>query len=252
MRNDLEPLTGVAAEQHMRRLTRRGFAVGALAALAGAGAWGWLQSRATEDGLPWPLRRVLDFNRSLAEGYFSEGRLAPTFPADAVPGSARTNGLVGLAANNASANWKVVVEHPETAGQVVPLATILALPRQQIVNELKCVEGWSQVIQWSGVRFADFAAKFGPRQPTRYVYLATPDGSYYVGLDWASAVQPQSLLADIVNGAPLTWDHGAPLRVLLTVKYGYKSLKRVGLVRFTNERPPCYWAQRSYDWYAGL
>src|SRR5271156_5480367 len=107
MRNDLEPLTGVAAEQHMRRLTRRGFAVGALAALAGAGAWGWLRSRATEDGLPWPLRRVLDFNRSLAEGYFSEGRLAPTFPADAVPGSARTNGLVGLAANNASANWKV-------------------------------------------------------------------------------------------------------------------------------------------------
>jgi DMSO/TMAO reductase YedYZ molybdopterin-dependent catalytic subunit len=55
-----------------------------------------------------------------------------------------------------------------------------------------------------------------------------------------------------MNGQPLTRSHGAPLRLYLTVKYGYKSLKRVGVIRFQDERPPDYWAERGYDWYAGL
>src|SRR6516162_3946657 len=56
---------------------------------------------------------------------------------------------------------------------------------------------------------------------------------------------------DTMNWQPLTREHGAPLRLYLAVKYGYKSLKRVGLIRFTDERPRDYWADRGYDWYAG-
>jgi DMSO/TMAO reductase YedYZ molybdopterin-dependent catalytic subunit len=55
-----------------------------------------------------------------------------------------------------------------------------------------------------------------------------------------------------MNGVPLGRTHGAPLRLYLTVKYGFKSLKRVGLIRFTDTRPADYWADRGYDWYAGL
>jgi DMSO/TMAO reductase YedYZ molybdopterin-dependent catalytic subunit len=140
------------------------------------------------------------------------------------------------------------------------------LPRINLVTELKCIEGWSQVMHFGGVRFRDFLTQFGlgtrsgrapdlednPQDLYRYVYLATPDENYYVGLDMASAVHPQTVLCDTINWRPLTRQHGAPLRLYLTVKYGIKSLKRVGLIRFQDERPPDYWAQRGYDWYSGL
>ena len=81
---------------------------------------------------------------------------------------------------------------------------------------------------------------------------ATPDERYYVGLDMASDLHPQTLLCDTMNHQRLTREHGAPLRLYLAVKYGYKSLKRVGLIRFQDERPSDYWAARGYDWDAGL
>ena len=121
-------------------------------------------------------------------------------------------------------------------------------------------------MHFGGVRLLDFVTRFGlgthsgrapdpagnPQDLYRYVYLATPDEDYYVGLDMASALHPQTLLCDTMNWQPLTRQHGAPLRLYLAVKYGYKSLKRIGLIRFQDERPADYWAERSYDWYAGL
>jgi len=91
------PLSGSAAEQEMRRLTRRSFITGAGATLTGLGAWQWLASANPEGDLPWPLRRVLRFNQELGERLFSSSRLAPTFPAESVQNPARINGLVGLA-----------------------------------------------------------------------------------------------------------------------------------------------------------
>ena len=67
-----------------------------------------------------------------------------------------------------------------------------------------------------------------------------------------SMLHPQTLLCYERNGSPLSQEHGAPLRLYLAVKYGYKSLKRVGLIRFQDERPTDYWGERGYDWYAGL
>ena len=94
--NGLPPLTGAAAEQQMRRLTRRSFVVGAAATLAGLGAWRWLTTATPDDGVPWPFRRMLRFNQGLAEGLGSPHHLAPTFPAESVQGPARTNGQIGL------------------------------------------------------------------------------------------------------------------------------------------------------------
>jgi DMSO/TMAO reductase YedYZ molybdopterin-dependent catalytic subunit len=133
------------------------------------------------------------------------------------------------------------------------------------VTEFKCVEGWSTVVHWGGVRLLDFAAKFGlanhsgePFDPRRrppdlysYVGLETPNDGYYVGLDMPSALHPQTLLCFEMNGRPLTVEHGAPLRLVSTVKYGYKQIKRIETIRFTDQRPRDYWAERGYDWYAG-
>src|SRR5216683_1081362 len=105
------PLTGAAADQQMRRLTRRSFVTGAVATLAGLGAWRWLTTATAEDGVPWPLRRVLRFNQGLAEALGSPHQLAPTFPRESVQGPARTNGLVGLSGDVDGAGWKLRVQH---------------------------------------------------------------------------------------------------------------------------------------------
>jgi DMSO/TMAO reductase YedYZ molybdopterin-dependent catalytic subunit len=67
----------------------------------------------------------------------------------------------------------------------------------------------------------------------------------------ASALHPQTLLCYEMGGQPLTPDHGAPLRLVIPVKYGIKNLKQIGTIRFTDHRPADYWAERGYDWYAG-
>jgi hypothetical protein len=260
------PLAGEPAQRAMRRLTRRSFLTGAVAAVAGFGAWRWLATAEPEDGVPWPLRGMLRGNEWLASSLYAPTRLAPTFPAGRVQGAGRVNGLVGLDADVDAAGWPLRVQHEGRPEQVLNLQTVLGLPRHDLVTELKCVEGWSEVMQIGGVRFRDFVSHFGlatrsgdaldlqnnPGDLYRYVYLATPAEDYYVGLDLASALHPQTLLCDTMNGQALTQQHGAPLRLYLAVKYGYKSLKRIGLIRFQQARPPDYWAQRGYDWYAGL
>jgi DMSO/TMAO reductase YedYZ molybdopterin-dependent catalytic subunit len=261
------PLMGAEAERQMQRLTRRSFLTGAAAVLAGLGARRLLTTATPEDGLPWPLRRILRFNERLAESIGGPHRLAPTFPAASVRGAARTNGLIGLADEVDGAGWQLSIQHEGRGrGQAIRLRDVQALPRVDLVTEFRCVEGWSEVMHFGGVRFLDFVQRFGlatrsgrapnpagdPQDLFRYVYLATPDEDYYVGLDMASALHPQTLLCDTMNWQPLTQAHGAPVRLYLAVKCGYKSLKRIGVIRFQDQRPSDYWTGRGYDWYAGL
>lgn len=89
---------------------------------------------------------------------------------------------------------------------------------------------WCQIVHWGGARLADFIARYGRDAP--FVGLATPDREYYVGLDRNSALHSQSLLAYQMNGQPLTQPHGAPLRLVCPLKYGVKSIKRIGSIQF--------------------
>ena len=134
------------------------------------------------------------------------------------------------------------------------LSDITALPNVEMTVEHKCVEGWSHVVTWGGTRFSDFAepylAQFG--ELPRFVGLATPDGDYYVGMDIESMLHPQTMLTYELQGEPLSSLHGAPLRLTTPNKYGIKQLKRIGRIRFTDEQPDDYWADRGYDWYAQL
>ncbi len=143
-----------------------------------------------------------------------------------------------------------------TPGLLVTMDDILKLPRYELVTQFKCIEGWSQIVHWAGVRLADFIEAYPPalvdgKEPA-YVYMETPDGDYYTGYDMDVCRHPQTLLVTEMMGAPLTQFHGAPLRLHMPTKYGYKQIKRIGLIAYTDQKPDDYWTKLGYDWYAGL
>ncbi len=142
-------------------------------------------------------------------------------------------------------------------GLLLSIDDVRRLPHRELVTQFKCIEGWSQTVQWGGVRLADLINAYPPartpegRRP-RYIYMETPYGEYFCGFDMAACMHPQSLLVYEMGGQPLTPGHGAPLRLAMPIKYGYKQIKRIGLIRYTDTRPNDYWADFGYDWYAGL
>lgn len=145
---------------------------------------------------------------------------------------------------------------PNTPGLLLTMEDVLKLPRREMVTQFKCIEGWSQIVQWAGVRMADFLeayppAAMGGAEP-KFVYMETPDGDYYTGYDMRVMRHPQTLLVTEMMGAPLTQFHGAPLRLHMPTKYGYKQIKRIGLITYTDQKPDDYWTKLGYDWYAGL
>ena len=145
---------------------------------------------------------------------------------------------------------------PGTPGLLLTMLDILKLPRHELVTQFKCIEGWSQIVHWAGVRMVDLLELYPPalvngKEP-RYVYMETPDGDYYNSYDLHVCRHPQTLLVTEMMGAPLTQFHGAPLRLHMPTKYGYKQIKRIGLISYMNEKPDDYWTELGYDWYAGL
>jgi DMSO/TMAO reductase YedYZ molybdopterin-dependent catalytic subunit len=239
----------VDVDRELKRLTRRGFITMAAAAGAGYASWKWLRTRPREGGLEWPLRSTLQNNESLAEAYFSKQRLSPNFrPSDLT--RARINGRLGLQSPIDLDAWRLKIEGAASA-VALTLDDIRALPRREQITELRCIEGWSIIVKWTGARLADLIAKYPPRERSQFIALETPDRGYYVGLDLDSAMHPQTLLAYELNDAPLETLHGAPLRLAIPVKYGIKNIKRIGTLRYTNVRPADFWAERGYDWYAG-
>lgn len=242
-------------ERPLKEQTRRSFLTGGVAALAGYGAWRWIGSRNPEGGVAWPLRRALQTNEELARDYFRPARLARQFPSGS--GMPKVNGTIGIDDDDFDINqWKLEVTGLAIEGGKASftLADIQAFPKAEFITELKCVEGWSRRVRWGGTRLADFARRYRPARPgpDAYVGLATPGGEYYVSLDMASALHPQTLLCYEMEGRPLEYSHGAPLRLAIPIKYGIKSLKCIGRLSFTKSRPPDFWAERGYDEYAGF
>ncbi len=252
------------AQAQMKRISRRSFAWSVLAFGAAAGGFQWINTRRTEDGIPWPLRHVLQSNEAIARDLSNYAKLAPTFPKTAIS-EERVNGAIGMEGDFDPAQWILQVSGlaaDETLS--LGIADIKKLPRFEMITEFKCIEGWSTITQWAGARFSDFAKKYPPFTPSgnpfdmknmgdwpEYVGLETPDKNYYVGLEMPAALHPQTLLAYEINGAPLSLEHGAPLRLITPLKYGVKNIKRIGSITFTNQRPHDYWAEQGYDWYAG-
>jgi hypothetical protein len=245
------------AEKEIGRKSRRGFLLSGLAAVGAIGAYEAVRMSRLDNNVPWPQRRVLDLNGKLWHSYLDHSHTMPTFPESEI-GFLKANGDHGLDEEDDQGNppeWEgFQLEMPGVNNMMLQLADVQSLPRQQMVTKFCCIEGWSVVQKWTGARFSDFAKKFLPpgTSPTDYVYMATDGEDYFVGLDMKSALHPQTLLAWEQNDKPLTYEHGAPLRLVIPVKYGIKNIKRIGLMRFTNQKPRDFWHEQGYDWFAGL
>ena len=218
-------------------------------------SWSWLYNQPqTADKVQPLLRNVFVANERLFSKLYSANRKAKSFKkADAVT-DVRVNGDVGMGDDYDTTKWKLRVVRKPGDTMILTLADIKALSKTEIVFDFKCVEGWSQITHWGGVRVSDFLQQYHLAAQTAmsYVGMVTPDSAYYVGVDMPSMLQPQTILCYEMNGEPLPLDQGAPLRLIIPVKYGIKHLKRIGTIFFSNTKPPDYWAERGYDYYAGL
>lgn len=241
---------GSTPEQEMTQLSRRSFLWAALAAGSTFGAWKWFNTQPKVGGLVAPLRTGLEWNQMFIQSTYGVGKLSRTFDSSAIE-ALRVNGGYGLngVVDNGSFAIRLISSKKESS---IPLKDVLALPMQEYITELRCVEGWRRIYRWRGCRISDFIEAFAPGDASKFMAMETPDGGYYVGLDRASFMHPQALLCSEMNGAPLLPMHGAPLRLAMPVKYGYKQLKRIGTIRLSDEMPRDYWAERGFDWFAAL
>ena len=192
---------------------------------------------------------------NIFSSFFSSKRLTKEYPLSAAAKNVRVNGLIGMRNMVDTATWhlKIAVENGDTMN--LKFSELTQLPKTEVIFDFKCVEGWSQVTHWGGIRFSDFISHYHLEllaKNYKYVGFLSVDKGYYVGIDIASMMQPQTLLCYEMNDAILPMKQGYPLRLIIPVKYGIKHIKQIGTIYFSNTKPKDYWAERGYDYFAGL
>jgi DMSO/TMAO reductase YedYZ molybdopterin-dependent catalytic subunit len=230
------------------------FVVFALLVTSGIYAWKWLNSQPKEQGALKPLRKTLEVNEKILTATFDSSKKTKVYTENDTAKKVRVNGMVGIQKKIDTATWRLQVVRKPGDTLEITLDDIKKLPKEHVIFDFKCIEGWSQVTHWAGVPLKTFMDYYhlDTQEGMKYVGLQTIDKKYYVGIDMPSALQSQTILCYEMNNAPLPISQGYPLRLIIPVKYGIKHLKQIGTIFFSNQKPPDYWAERGYDYYAGL
>ena len=132
------------------------------------------------------------------------------------------------------------------------LQNLMDLPRTHTRVNHYCVEGWTAVEQWTGVKLSDLAKLAGAHRNAEYVDFESFDNGYHESWDLESAMHPQTVVAYGLDGHLLGPAHGAPARVFSPVKLGYKNTKYLTRIMFLSQRTGGYWSDRGYEWYGGV
>ena len=197
----------------------------------------------------------VEWSDAASAALFRRGHLADSHPAtDVVPFERFPyNGYDVLEPDIDFVNWKLTVSGAVSRPGVYSLDHIRALPKQSHNTRHVCVEGWDVVGRFGGARVADFLQLIGADPAARYLTVTCAD-DYYESLDIETALQPQSLLCYEMYDRPLDRGHGAPLRLNLPTKLGYKQAKYLMKLEVTHVLPEqrSYWGDQGYSWYGGL
>ncbi len=166
--------------------------------------------------------------------------------------------------------WTVAIEGEVAKPQVVDLDRLLGwFPLEERVYRMRCVEAWSMVIPWVGLPLGDLLRRVEPTSKAKYVAFTTLhdteqmpgqrrsvlDWPYVEGLRLDEAMHPLALLAVGLYGKALPNQNGAPLRLVVPWKYGFKGIKSIVKIRLTEQQPPTTWnlaAPDEYGFYANV
>jgi DMSO/TMAO reductase YedYZ molybdopterin-dependent catalytic subunit len=150
-------------------------------------------------------------------------------------------------------SWTLTVEGEVERPGEYTLDQIKGLPHIQQNTRHICIEGWDAIGSFGGARISDFMNLIGASLSARYIEVYCAD-DYYSSIDIESARHPQSLLCYEMYGKPLDGGHGAPLRLQMPIKLGYKQAKYLTRFRVTSvlSARKGYWEDRGYSWYGGL
>jgi DMSO/TMAO reductase YedYZ molybdopterin-dependent catalytic subunit len=222
------------------------------AAAGGALALGGLACDASRprEGVLGRMGRLTD---RLQEALFDPARLAPELPTSAqTPAGLFPAYRIGPAYPAAPAGWALQVGGLVARPLTLSAEELQRLPRTQLRVRHHCVEGWSGVAAWHGVRLSEVARLAGVDPRARYVEFRSFEPRYYSCWDLESALHPQTILAYGMNGDALAAEYGAPLRLYSAVKLGYKMVKFLSKVTFLPTRTGGYWEDQGYEWFAGV
>ena len=166
--------------------------------------------------------------------------------------------------------WKVTIDGEVAKPGTLDLDELLRPhPLEERIYRLRCVEAWSMVIPWVGFPLGDLLKRFEPTSKAKYVAFETLldpenlpgqrrrvlDWPYREGLRIDEAVHPLTLLAVGMYGSVLPNQNGAPLRLVVPWKYGFKSIKSIVRIRLTERQPPTSWnlsAPSEYGFYSNV
>src|SRR3984957_12238368 len=257
----------------LRRWTRRDlllFGAAAVAPLAVGGSQlprnllqrrGLAQAGTNGPENKWLLNQALRLDDEVSTLLYSQHHLLPTYTKSQI--TPLKNNYNGATPDPAYIpGWRLTLDGL-SSGLAVSLNIETLLARYRIhdqITRLVCVEGWSAIAWWSGLRFDDLLHAYPPVSQAKWALLESsvnldangnPD-PYYVSIDLLTAQHPQTLLATHLNGKPLPVEHGAPLRLLVPMKLGLKNIKAITRITYTQDEPPDYWAKRGYSRYDGI
>jgi DMSO/TMAO reductase YedYZ molybdopterin-dependent catalytic subunit len=261
------------APQLLHHWTRRDlllFGAGAVAAVAAGGALlpqttlkrlGIIHDNKNWPRKEWLLNKSLRIDDDVAEALYSRNRSVPTYTKSQIT-PLRNNYNGATPDPGYIPEWRLTLDGLASGLSVsLNIRNLLAsIQVHEQITRLVCVEGWSAIAWWAGLKFDDLLRAYPPMSQAKWARLESsvnlgPWGNpdpYYVSLDLSTARHPQTLLATHLNGKPLTVEHGAPLRLVAPVKLGLKNIKAITRISYTRDEPADYWAKRGYSRYDGI
>jgi DMSO/TMAO reductase YedYZ molybdopterin-dependent catalytic subunit len=217
--------------------------------------------RSPEEGAPVGRRVVLGMlglgAAGIVFGAGAEGKLGGVLD-DLVPGAGefRLYTITGSYPDIPNQDYKLSVTGMVDKPLELTLDDLEAMPATNLVRTFHCVTGWTvPQVHWRGVHLADVLAAAGLRPGATALRFFSYDGAYTESLTLAQARLPDVVVAYRMLGAPITPEHGGPVRMYVAPMYGYKSIKWLKGIEVTNEVVPGFWEDEGYavdGWIGGV
>ena len=233
------------ANLERRFFMKRGLSLGALALLSGCD----VTNQESVQKVLWAMSR---WNDRVQDWIFDPNRLAPEFPESSITKPFPFIALSGVdeAPKIDPGGYRLEVSGLVREKKPWTLPELYALPQVSQVTRHICVEGWSAIGKWTGVRFSDFLARIGADTTAKYVGFKCAD-DYYASIDMPTALHPQTVLTFGFGDGILPREYGFPMKLRMPTKLGFKNPKHITALYVTNEYPGGYWEDQGYNWYSG-